>query len=90
MRGAWRHDSKAGERWREGLGEVPMGARWNHKPSSESPCGLPARKGRRDIKAQVVDPTQARIAASGWSRDAPRANQVADAATALPGAQRGA
>lgn len=20
-----------------------MGARWNHKPSSESPCGLPAR-----------------------------------------------
>lgn len=52
-------------------GEVSMGARWNHRPSSESPCGLPARKGRRDIKAQVVDPTQARIAASGWSRGAP-------------------
>lgn len=60
-----------------------MGARWNRSRAANRRVGCRPGKSRRDIEAQVVDPTQARIAASGWSRGAPRANQVADAATAL-------
>lgn len=60
-----------GRAGREGNDEVSMGARWNHSRAANRRVGCRPGKSRRDIKAQVVDPTQARIAASGWSRGAP-------------------
>lgn len=76
LRGRWRRaetrpDGDGGAAGREGGDEVSMGARWNHsRAANRRVCCRPG-KSRRDVKAQVVDPTQARIAASGWSRGAP-------------------